>query len=87
MALELLTLGEPSKEQVEDRLIFRNAKNSETHTAARLRVRVAKDTDKKQKGARERSRFYLFNPEYDRAEQAERRFVVRLPLPIAANIL
>ena len=30
--------------------------------------------DVKQKGARERSRFYLFNPEYDRGEEYERRY-------------
>lgn len=32
--------------------------------------------DKKEPGARDRSRFYLFHPEEDRVEQIERRYVV-----------
>lgn len=31
--------------------------------------------DKKEPGARDRSRFYLFHPEEDRVEQMERRYV------------
>ncbi|KAH6681829.1 hypothetical protein B0J14DRAFT_469619 [Halenospora varia] len=39
---------------------------------ANLEVRRAVIGDRKQAGARERSRFYLFNPEYDRAERRRR---------------
>lgn len=38
----------------------------------RLMVRLAVVGDRKQPGARERSRFYLLNPEHDRREQAPR---------------
>ncbi|KAI9646108.1 hypothetical protein NHQ30_005548 [Ciborinia camelliae] len=37
-----------------------------------LQVRIAVAGDRKQRGARERSRFYLFNPEYDPAERRKR---------------
>ncbi|KAI9740735.1 MAG: hypothetical protein M1818_004700 [Claussenomyces sp. TS43310] len=39
---------------------------------ARLEVRLAVQADRKQAGARERSRFYLFNPEHDPAERRRR---------------
>ncbi|ESZ93497.1 hypothetical protein SBOR_6120 [Sclerotinia borealis F-4128] len=37
-----------------------------------LQVRIAVVGDRKQRGARERSRFYLFNPEHDPAERRKR---------------
>lgn len=37
-----------------------------------LQVRLAVGGDRKQRGARERSRFYLFNPEHDPAERRKR---------------
>lgn len=39
------------------------------HPEARLEVRLAVSGDRKQAGARDRSRFYLLNPEHDRAER------------------
>ncbi|KAF4635341.1 hypothetical protein G7Y89_g2760 [Cudoniella acicularis] len=45
------------------------AKSSTANPHANLEVRRAVLGDRKQAGARERSRFYLFNPEYDRAER------------------
>ena len=48
------------------------AKSLSLHPETRLEVRVAVQGDRKQAGARERSRFYLFNPEYDPAERRKR---------------
>jgi hypothetical protein len=42
------------------------------HPETSLQVRLAVAGDRKQAGARERSRFYLFNPEYDPAERRKR---------------
>lgn len=52
---------------------LREAKSSEAFPLARLDVRLAFVTDKKERGARERSRYYLFHPEEDRIEQQEKR--------------
>ncbi|KAK6351514.1 hypothetical protein TWF718_004672 [Orbilia javanica] len=52
---------------------LREAKSSEAFPLARLDIRLAFATDKKEKGARERSRYYLFHPEEDRVEQQEKR--------------
>lgn len=48
------------------------AKSFHLHPETNLEVRPAVLGDRKQAGARERSRFYLFNPEYDRAERRKR---------------
>ncbi|KAL2074401.1 hypothetical protein VTL71DRAFT_8179 [Oculimacula yallundae] len=48
------------------------AKSFPLHPDTRLEVRLAVVGDRKQAGARDRSRFYLFNPNYDRAEQRKR---------------
>jgi len=48
------------------------AKAFPLHPQTRLEVRIAVLGDRKQAGARERSRFYLLNPEYDPAERRKR---------------
>lgn len=48
------------------------AKAFPDHPDTNLEVRIAVLGDRKQAGARERSRFYLFNPEYDPAERRKR---------------
>jgi hypothetical protein len=48
------------------------AKSFPSHPETKLEVRIAVLGDRKQAGARERSRFYLFNPEYDPAERRKR---------------
>jgi hypothetical protein len=45
------------------------AKPPPLHPQTKLEVRLAVLGDRKQAGARERSRFYLFNPQYDPAER------------------
>ncbi|CUS07653.1 unnamed protein product [Tuber aestivum] len=54
-------------------LQLRPAKAASSHPDSKLCVRIAKVDDKKEPGARDRSRFYLFHPEEDRVEQMERR--------------
>ncbi|KAH9222771.1 hypothetical protein DL95DRAFT_518322 [Leptodontidium sp. 2 PMI_412] len=49
-----------------------SAKTFPLHPDTRLEVRLAVIGDRKQAGARERSRFYLFNPEHDPAERRKR---------------
>ncbi|KAI9809677.1 MAG: hypothetical protein M1825_000109 [Sarcosagium campestre] len=51
---------------------LRPARGLSTHPDSRLEVRLAVVGDRKQPGARERSRFYLFNPEEDPAERRRR---------------
>jgi hypothetical protein len=48
------------------------AKPFPLHPQTNLEVRIAVLGDRKQPGARERSRFYLFNPEHDPAERRKR---------------
>lgn len=48
------------------------AKAFPLHPQTNLEVRLAVVGDRKQAGARERSRFYLFNPEHDPAERRKR---------------
>ncbi|KAE9379284.1 hypothetical protein N431DRAFT_451165 [Stipitochalara longipes BDJ] len=48
------------------------AKAFPLHPQTNLEVRLAVAGDRKQAGARDRSRFYLFNPEYDPAERRKR---------------
>lgn len=48
------------------------AKSHTLRPETRLEVRMAVQGDRKQAGARERSRFYLFNPEFDPAERRKR---------------
>jgi hypothetical protein len=48
------------------------AKSVPSHPETRLYVRLAVAGDRKQAGARERSRFYLFNPDHDPAERRKR---------------
>ena len=83
-ALNLLTepnppmsqgVTQPTPAQQADLLLIRTARICEAHPNAKLEVRIARVDDVKQKGARERSRFYLFNPEYDRGEEFEKRCV------------
>ncbi|KAJ6260973.1 Eukaryotic translation initiation factor [Drechslerella dactyloides] len=52
---------------------LREAKTHDAYPLARLEVRLAFVTDRKEKGARERSRYYLFHPEEDRVEQQEKK--------------
>ncbi|RPB04782.1 hypothetical protein L873DRAFT_1170765 [Choiromyces venosus 120613-1] len=54
-------------------LQLRPAKAASSHPDSRLQVRIANVDDRKEPGARERSRFYLFHPEEDRIEQMERK--------------
>lgn len=67
--------SQPTPAQQADPLLIRTARICDAHPNARLEVRIARVDDVKQKGARERSRFYLFNPEYDRGQEFEGRFV------------
>ncbi|KAG9247631.1 hypothetical protein BJ878DRAFT_157058 [Calycina marina] len=48
------------------------AKSFPAHPETRLEVRLAVAGDRKQAGARDRSRFYLLNPDYDPAEFRKR---------------
>lgn len=48
------------------------AKAFPAHPDTNLQVRIAVAGDRKQAGARDRSRFYLLNPEYDPAERRKR---------------
>lgn len=54
---------------------LRPAKSASTHPDSHLEVRIATQNDRKVKGARDRSRYYLFHPEEDRQEKLERQFV------------
>lgn len=49
-----------------------NAKSFALHPDTYLQVRIAVLGDRKQAGARDRSRFYLLNPEHDPAERRKR---------------
>jgi hypothetical protein len=48
------------------------AKSFPAHPESRLEIRLAVQGDRKLAGARDRSRFYLFNPEHDPAERKKR---------------
>jgi hypothetical protein len=48
------------------------AKPVPSHPETQLHIRLAVAGDRKQAGARERSRFYLFNPDHDPAERRKR---------------
>ncbi|KAH0538780.1 hypothetical protein FGG08_004668 [Glutinoglossum americanum] len=52
----------------------RSAKNLSSHPDSRLSVRLAVFADRKQPGARERSRYYLFNPDQDPGERRRRDY-------------
>ncbi|KAI9790448.1 MAG: hypothetical protein M1816_005112 [Peltula sp. TS41687] len=54
-------------------LQLRSIKSPTAHPHAMLQARLAVISDRKQPGARERSRFYLFNPEEDPGERRDRR--------------
>lgn len=54
---------------------LRPAKSASTHPDSHLEVRIATQNDRKVKGARDRSRYYLFHPEEDRREKLERQYV------------
>lgn len=54
---------------------LRPAKSASTHPDSHLEIRIATQNDRKVKGARDRSRYYLFHPEEDRQEKLERQFV------------
>ncbi|TGZ83776.1 hypothetical protein EX30DRAFT_393332 [Ascodesmis nigricans] len=72
-ALTALTLPSHSP-SILPPLVLRPAKSSPTYTPdASLQVRIARPTDRKERGARERSRYYLFHPEEDRGETRERQ--------------
>lgn len=49
------------------------AKRFEAHPNSHLEVRLAVKTDRKQAGARDRSRFYLLNPEHDPTERRRKQ--------------
>lgn len=46
---------------------------------SRLMARISRPSDRKERGARERSRYYLFHPEEDKAERFERERRERRP--------
>ncbi|KAI5853875.1 hypothetical protein BZA05DRAFT_444149 [Tricharina praecox] len=46
---------------------------------SRLLARISRPSDRKERGARERSRYYLFHPEEDKAERFERERKERRP--------
>ncbi|KAI9849706.1 MAG: hypothetical protein M1837_002832 [Sclerophora amabilis] len=71
-ALTNFSLGENEECSKFSPLQSRMAKVLSTHTDSRLEVRLAVVGDKKQAKARERSRFYLFHPEYDPGERRRR---------------
>ncbi|KAI5820274.1 hypothetical protein BZA77DRAFT_302010 [Pyronema omphalodes] len=54
-------------------LELREAKPFSQSPDSHLLVRISKPSDRKERGARERSRYYLFHPEEDRGEARERR--------------
>ncbi|WPH01895.1 Hypothetical protein R9X50_00474900 [Acrodontium crateriforme] len=62
-----------SAEEVTDLQQLRPAKRLSTHPDVELSVRQAKLSDVKEKGAKDRSRFYLMNPEYDPDNRPRRR--------------
>jgi Nuclear cap-binding protein subunit 3 len=53
-------------------LQLRSAKRLSSHPDSQLSIRLAVFADKKQPGARERSRYYLFNPDQDPGERRRR---------------
>ncbi|KAH0559238.1 hypothetical protein GP486_004245 [Trichoglossum hirsutum] len=55
-------------------LQLRSAKSLSSHPDSQLSVRLAVSTDKKLPGARERSRYYLFNPDQDPGERRRRDY-------------
>lgn len=66
-----------SEEVVADELALRPAKPISTHPGVQLQIRQAIAADVKLPGAKDRSRFYLFNPQYDpdvRAQNRKRRY-------------
>lgn len=71
-ALAAFSLVDSEKLPLISSLQLRAAKPLSTRPEAKLEVRLAVAQDRKQPGARERSRFYLFNPEEDRGEQRHR---------------
>lgn len=58
-------------------LLLRPSKPLSSHPTATLQVRIAMAGDKKKKGARHESRYYLFHPEADHVEYNRRRFDAR----------
>lgn len=72
-ATALAALEAFSESAVDSPLTLRLAKPALSHPESRLEVRIARADDRKEPGARERSRFYLFHPEEDRFEQKERQ--------------
>ncbi|KAI9776918.1 MAG: hypothetical protein M1839_009160 [Geoglossum umbratile] len=55
-------------------LQLRSAKGLSSHPDSQLTVRLAVFADRKQPGARERSRYYLFNPDQDPGERRRRDY-------------
>lgn len=53
---------------------LRAAKKLSTHPASVLQVRVAKMGDKKKRGAKDASRYYLMNPDQDPRERMKKEF-------------
>ena len=64
---------EITSEDVATAVQLRAARSLSTSPDARLEVRMATTQDRKQRGARERSRFYLFHPDEDPGEHQRRR--------------
>lgn len=69
-ALAALSLPESPEEL--PLLQLRPTKSFSQSPDSRLSARISKPSDRKEPGARERSRYYLFHPEEDRAEKFER---------------
>ena len=53
---------------------LRNAKKSLTHPSSMLQVRIAKAGDRKKKGAKDASRYYLLHPDQDPRERMRKEF-------------
>ncbi|KAI5793138.1 hypothetical protein EDC01DRAFT_788103 [Geopyxis carbonaria] len=74
----LEALGQPTADPL-SMLTLRPGKPFSQSVDSRLQVRIARPTDRKERGARDRSRYYLFHPEEDRAEKFERNNRDRRP--------
>lgn len=72
LALTALSAGTTEEKDSLSTLQLRQAKGFSTHPDTHLEVRMAVHSDRKQPGARERSRYYLFNPDQAPVERRKR---------------
>lgn len=72
-AFSAVDLGDCDLRQLPPLQLF-PAKPYATNPETKLEVRLSVGSDRKRAGARDRSRFYLFNPEYDPSERKKRDF-------------